>query len=180
MAKGKLKKKIKKVTSKAKSTVKKVVSKGKSIVQKGVSFIALKPLEPVMKVMLKSRGIKHGNSLEQISLAFYNHVIKGDAFETSKVANPQKFSANFVPPDPATVSMIVQAIISFFKMIKEKKAKKEALSKEEEAAAEIFEEVESEIKKGIEAEDGETDNTMLYIGIAIAIVVVIAVVKKGK
>lgn len=116
MGKGKLKNAIKHIVDKAKGAVKKVGG--------DVAFSPLLPFLPMMKKELDRLGVKHTNDLGEVSKSFVDNVIKKIHGQHFEYVDGQNLYAE-------AASAIISTIIAFFQNIKDKKAKGEALSADE-------------------------------------------------
>lgn len=130
----------------------KAVKKGAQAVGKGVVTAPLIPFVPMMKSVLRKRGVTVPSKIEDLARAFFQNVArKTEGFEDL---------------EPVTITAIITAIISYFKKLKEKKAKGENLSPEE---SDVVDEVEKvgEVASELQAEGsvgGVGSNKMLLIG----------------
>jgi hypothetical protein len=145
----------------------------------------LVPLRPVMIAVLSKKGIKANNKTSTADLAnlFYENVIR----KADK--NYDSIDINNMPEDYAAVAItvIVDAIISFVKSIKDKKKAGEKLNKTEETIATGTEIAEKRIEESAKEEAASTvGNKLLFdrktqiIVIAVIIAVVAVVIYFAK
>jgi hypothetical protein len=138
----------------------------------------LVPLRPVMIVVLSKKGIKANNKTSTADLAnlFYENVVRKDN------KNLQHIDINELDEDYAVValSVVVDAIISFIKSIKDKKKAGETLNKTEEVIATGTEMAEKKIEEGAKDEAAKNVGSKLLfdrktqivvIGVVIAVVI---------
>lgn len=82
--------------------------------EKPKGFMLLLPFKNLMVKALGNKKIPFQNKIEDISLKFFNHIVKGQNFEQYYDID------NFESLDPATITILVQAIVGFIKNRKDK------------------------------------------------------------
>lgn len=150
----------------AKAT-KTVVKKAGDVLQKAgenVKLAPLVPLIPVMKTMLKKKGIAAPSGLENLANTFYQVIIL-------KKPDVKKFDL-----DPVTLGIIVSAIVKFVQSIIDKKKAGQKLTPEEEAAAA---ELTTTVNK-LEEEDNNDlmRNVLIGAGVLVGLIVIGLLIKK--
>jgi len=121
--KKKRKGRLKKIFNKVKKGVKKAAQK----LGNAAKFAVLLPLMPSMIAVLKAKGKRVPKAVEDISQAFYQAIINknyDENFERLSIGEKMSF-------EPATISIIVQAIIKFFKKLKQRKKEGKKLTSTE-------------------------------------------------
>jgi len=172
--KSKLGKALQKVSTVAKK-VAKTVTKGAKGIIKIASFPVLLPFKAGMTGILKSKGITPQNDISKLAQQFHSVIIeKKSSYE---VYEPEHIA-------PMVVGSIINAVIGYFKSLKDKKDKGEVLSPAEEKALANAEAVTSQT---IEAVKDEATNEVakksfmpLIIGAIVALVVIALLVMKSK
>lgn len=178
-----------------------------------VLLAPLKPLKEGMKKVLKQKGEMTSGSLLDVAQRFYKKVIKPQGgknnnfddlddnflekdplfsipayqydFESCQYSNGDMTNS----VDPATITLVVSAVVTYFKKAKEKREKKnkgeavEPLTKEEAIAADVTDEVQKELaKKEVEATPVTTGDSKkyIYIGIAVAVILIVVFFMRRK
>lgn len=155
----------------------------------GSPWLLLLPVRPQMIAALKIKGIKPPSEMEALAESFYNNVVKQSGFDNSVDNNPDGFAHfsevsreknNFIPPE--AVSVIVSAIITFIKGIKEKKEAGKALSKVEKAVDEVSTTAENAAYEGAmdEAQQQVGEQVIKWLPYVLGAIVLLFVLKKFK
>jgi hypothetical protein len=111
---------------------------------KEAKFAPLLPFKGAMKKALKKRRVTlRSNKLSEIATKFYNYVVKK---KSDPLISSYSHDPNYSHLDPAIVSLIVTAILAFFKQLKQKKANNEPLSPTENMLANELSAIEDEIR----------------------------------
>jgi hypothetical protein len=131
-------------------------------------FKLLIPFKPAMVVALKAKKVpvKITDSIESVAQKFYNKIVKKSNFEDNYGYHGMKYNyeqdrhLDFDSIDPVTVSVIISAIVNWFKKKKEEKDAGMPLSEGEQKAVTIGENVQeqaNQFQKDItEEKTGET------------------------
>lgn len=151
--------KEKKTARKEKRKSKKVTPEGFKKVR-GPKLILLAPFKGPMKKALTEKGIKHSNDLQDIATKFYHYIVrKGsydfeagtleftDSIDASKTGS-KTGSGNLAP---VAIGVIIDAVLSFFKGLKDKRDAGGKLSPTEQTLLDGAEKVADQIKE--EAKD---------------------------
>jgi len=134
---------------------KEAVKKGAQAAAKGALTAPLIPFVPMMKSILRKRGVNPPSKVQELAQAFFKNVVKK--------------TEGFESVEPVTITAIITAIISFFKKLKEKKAQGKGLTQEEK---DVLNEVEKVGEAAAEINEGESSSSMgglmpiLLIGLA--------------
>lgn len=135
---------IKKAVQNVKKVSIKVVSKGKNVV-KNLPFATLLPFKGIMKNHLSKKGIKVNDDLANISVAFAKSVTGGQHFYNPNMydENPiMDFEGAVFRKDPnqfsigedvaiAAAKAVINAVLEYFKQLKDKKNRGEKLTEDE-------------------------------------------------
>lgn len=144
--------KVKKAAEGVKKTAKKVGGKVSNAAL-SAAIAPLLPLKPAMKKMLNKKGVTYGNKFSDVVEAFAKTFLPKKNFESVDAEGKPLESL-----DPVTISIIVKAIFSFFKSIKDKKEAGK-LSKDEEEIAESMDEGADALA---EMDDEDAENELIY------------------
>jgi hypothetical protein len=178
---GKNKGKVKAAINKAKIKIKKVEDKikqaGGTVISK-LKYAPIIPFVPMMYFVLKAKGYKIAkNDIAGLTDSFYNNIVKGAN------GNYEDEKRDVIPP--AVIELAISAIIAFIKKIKEKKAKGEKTTPEEDVILEKSVQVAEQIEEV--TEDSVLDKKIggisvknIGIGVAAMILVYILYKKFGK
>jgi hypothetical protein len=144
-------------TQQAKEVTKEVTSKiGQWSKEKADRIVSksLKPFESHMRSMLKSKGITPKSGMTDLAEQFYNNIVKASNFESYYEKDDFQgvvyYSHPFEMPqdgarmdtiDPVTITIIISAIISFFKNMSQKRKRGEQMTDTQLAAAKAYDEV---------------------------------------
>lgn len=184
-------KNVKTNVAKAKENVKKAVStvadKAKELAKKGANaslYIPLLPLRLIMTTALKNKGVTNPpKDIGELAFMFHKRVIKGEntySFDEASLYNSDNVDNYNHFIEPATITVIVTAIIQWVKKIKEKKDNNQPLDKEEQVVAEKIDEVEKELDQKIETAEAPKnwfkDNLPLIL--IVGAVIVFLIVRK--
>ncbi len=152
--------------SKVGAFLKKVKDKAKHLGQ-DAPFAVLLPFKKIMKNKLDKNNISHDNSLKDIAIQFAKHVHEFSHFECLEIdaLHADATSAGIVAGGLANagasvatgnytgaVKAIIQAIVNFFKHLKEKKTSGEKLTKDETQMLDQAEKVSDEIEDAVKDE----------------------------
>lgn len=181
---------IKKNVVKAKENVKKAVGtvakQVGELAKKGANALLYAPLLPlriIMTTALKNKGVTNPpKDIGELGFMFHKRVIKGEntySFDEASLYNSDNVD-NYNHIEPATITVIVTAIVNWVKKIKEKKENNQPLDKEEQVVAEKIDEVEKELDQKIETADAPKnwfkDNLPLIL--VVGAVIVFLIVRK--
>jgi len=152
-----------KLIRKTKSKVKKAVNKLKEI----GGFAVLLPFRKPMEKLLSSKGVTPADKFDDLVQQFHSVVIE----KKSSYDDPPKPLEHLLP---VVIGTIIQAVVAFFKGLKEKKesgakmsdSENTALDLAETASAEIVDEVQTEAKT-------QAFEPMLFIIIIIVVIMMI-------
>jgi len=139
---------------------------GKTGLQVGAEKVITAPLLPFknkMKSILKSKGVNPPSKMVDLANVFYKEVVQkaGDAYERRAVIDLDDYDRDHVVG--TLLPVVVDAVIDFFKMAKDKKDSGGELSRVEEKAAEATEIVEAELDEKMKQEAAETvGENLLY------------------
>lgn len=153
----------------------------------------LAPFKKAMKDKLEKEGVSVGNSMKSIAENFYHKVVKKDSFEYRSTRGTAL--ANFDYVEPVTMSIIISAILSFFKNLannsdkltdKQKALIEAGLDKAEELIPQEERNIEIEEKTGVVVNDngslpkpsGTTDNELSKVFPMIVIIGLLYVLLK--
>lgn len=165
--KGRLKGALKKATEKVKKAAKKMGA--------AAAFAPLLPFKGAMKKALKRRGVAAPNKMDELAKVFYTNVLQS-----------KKYEGEFQHVEPVTVSLIVSAVLSFFKDMMKKKAEgtaspeELALAKDADESAEAFtksagagDDDDDEGGEGAGDEGGSMKGVIVMVAVALALYVVL-------
>jgi hypothetical protein len=173
-----VKKFAKKVGKAAKKGAKFLTEKAK---QGGV-LVLLTPFKKAMIKQLKLRKVRVPKTLEDIAKAFFQNVVKRNAYEEAAYFEGEE---NLVTTgntdyeidtlDPVTISAIVSGIVSFFKKLKQKKDEGAPLTPSQEVLVAQVEEAEKQVEKITEEETDKTIGAMVQKYWYVAVIVVLGI-----
>lgn len=175
--KGKVKAAINKAKTKIKKVEDKIKKAGGTVISK-LKYAPIIPFVPMMWAVLKAKGYKiEKNDIAGLTDSFYNNIVKGAN------GNYEDDERNVIPP--AAIELAINAIISFIKKIKDKKAKGEKTTPEEDVildkATEVAEQIEDVTEDSVlDKKIGGISVKNIGIGVAAMILVYILYKKFGK
>lgn len=128
------------------------------------TFAPLLPFRAAMKLILRSKGVKPKDKIDELSQQFYKIVIKKENY--SEIEHIE----------PTIISAIVTAVLAYFKNLKKKKEEGKELTESEKKALDVAEKsvdtVVRNIKEEAKAEIREKSFTPLLITAAVSVVLV--------
>lgn len=180
--KGRLKSAVKRTASNVKSKTQNFIQKAKD----AGGFALLIPFKNLMVNALRARGIRHGSSLSDIATSFFQNIVRRNSFdENGAFGHDDLFLVSTeyatLPDDvtkvdslePATITVIVTAIVKYIKTIKDRKEANEPLTPLQEkvavAAEKVNEVKDSEIRAATNEEVGSivNDNAHIIVGVLV-------------
>lgn len=173
-----------KAVTRVKDTARKIVDKAKQI----GGFAILAPISPVLKAGLRARGLSTSGTLQEVAIRFYNEVVRKNSYDEfntfgsfyDNVEQAQEPEVKINNIEPATISIIVTAIVSFVKKLKAKKEQGEPLTKTQQKIVDTSDTLNKEIEEVAkdEIEMRITDGIKKYWWVAVVGIVAFMYTKK--